>query len=101
GVSSLRSPARRLKTPGGRSLVAMTSEKVSGASALAVEASAMTVLPLAIIGAITDTIPSKAGSSGASATTTPVGSGIVKLKCDVATGFTDPKICENLSVQPA
>ena len=75
--------------------------KFSGASAFKLEASATTLLPLAMIGATTDTIPSKAGASGASATTTPVGSGIVKLKCDVATGFTDPKICENLSVQPA
>src|SRR5436305_6092031 len=83
GASSLRSPARRLKTPAGRSLVAMISEKVRGASAFAGEASTMTLLPLAMIGAITETIPSKAGSSGASAATTPVGSGIVKLKCAV------------------
>jgi len=79
----------------------MISEKVSGASAFAVDASAMTLLPVAMIGAMTDTNPSKAGASGVSATTTPVGSGMVKLKCEVATGFTDPRICENLSVQPA
>jgi len=41
------------------------------------------------------------GSSGQMTTTTPVGSGIVKLKCELATGFTAPKIWPNLSVQPA
>ena len=38
---------------------------------------------------------------GAKIATTPVGSGVVKLKCDVATGFTLPKICGYLSDQPA
>ena len=33
--------------------------------------------------------------------TTPVGSGVVKLKCELATGFTEPNIWLYLSVQPA
>src|ERR1035437_2987599 len=58
-------------------------------------------LPLKITGAVRETSASSDGSSGARTTTTPVGSGVVKLKCDVATGFTLLKICEYLSVQPA
>ena len=41
--------------------------------------------------ATSETNASSEGSSGASTTTTPVGSGVVKLKCDEATGFTLPK----------
>ena len=63
--------------------------------------STIAVLPLKITGATSDTSASNDGSSGASTTTTPVGSGVVKLKCDDATGFTLPKTCEYLSVQPA
>ena len=45
--------------------------------------------------------PKQGGCIRRQRNTTPVGSGMVKLKCEVATGFTDPRICENLSVQPA
>src|SRR5947207_13482566 len=78
--SSPRSPARRLKTPAGRSLVAMISEKVRGASAFAAEARATTELPLAMMGAMIDTNPSKADSSGVSATTTPSRLGNSKIE---------------------
>jgi hypothetical protein len=61
----------------------------------------MAALPLKITGAVSETSDTSEGSSGASTTTTPVGSGVVKLKCEEATGFTLPKICEYLSVQPA
>ena len=33
--------------------------------------------------------------------TTPVGSGIVKLKYGPATGFVEPSTCESLSAKPA
>src|ERR1041384_3259488 len=101
GASSAESPASTLTTPPGKSLVAMISENVSAGSGLAVEARTTTQLPLKITGATSETNPSSAGSSGQSTTTTPVGSGIVKLKWEVATGFTVPKIWVNLSVQPA
>src|SRR5947208_9029345 len=101
GASSARSPASTLMTPGGRSLVATISANVSAGSGLLVEASTTAQLPLKITGTTSETKPSSAGSSGQRTTTTPVGSGIVKLKWEVATGFTVPKIWVNLSVQPA
>ena len=57
------------------------------------DAKIMQVFPPAIIGAITETNPSKELSCGAMAATTPVGSGTEKLKWEEATGFTVPKIC--------
>ena len=51
----------------------------------------MVLLPLRMAGAISETSATKGGSSGATTTTTPVGSGVLKLKCDVATGFTLPR----------
>ena len=47
------------------------------------------------------TRPSSGGSSGASTPTTPVGSGMVKLKYGPATGFAPPSTCGSLSAQPA
>ena len=41
------------------------------------------------------------GLVGAITPTTPDGSGIVKLKCGVATGLTEPSTAWTLSVQPA
>ena len=61
----------------------------------------MAVLPLRITGSSRDTRGNSTGRSGASTTTTPIGSGVVKLKCGDATGFTLPKTCWYLSVQPA
>src|SRR5205085_8407538 len=101
GASSARSPASTLITPAGKSLVAIISENVSAGSGLVVEASTIAQLPLKITGAISETNASNGGSSGQITTTTPVGSGNVKLKCELATGFTVPKIWPNLSVQPA
>ena len=49
------------------------------------------VLPERITGATSDTIATREGSSGQTTTTTPVGSGTVKLKCELATGFTELK----------
>jgi len=46
-------------------------------------------LPERMTGASKETNASSAGSSGQTITTTPVGSGKVKLKCELATGFTE------------
>ncbi len=54
-----------------------------------------------MIGEITDTSPNNGLASGANTETTPVGSRILKLKCELATGFTEPNTCRYLSVQPA
>ncbi len=59
------------------------------------------VLPLKITGATNETSARSGGSLGQTTTTTPVASGMVKLKCELATGFTALKIWLNLSVQPA
>jgi hypothetical protein len=74
---------------------------VSVGSGFVAETSTTAQLPLKITGATSETNPSSDGSSGQITTTTPVGSGIVKVKCELATGFTVPKIWPNLSVQPA
>src|SRR2546423_10438521 len=92
GASYARSPVRRLITPGGKSLVAIISENVRAGSGFVGEAKTTAQLPLKITGITSDTKASSGGSSGHSTTTTPVGSGIVKLKCELATGFTAPKI---------
>ena len=52
-------------------------------------------------GASRETRPRSGGSSGATTATTPVGSGIVKLKYGPATGFEEPRTCETLSAKPA
>src|SRR6266404_7370706 len=101
GTSSARSPANRLITPDGKSLVAIISENVSAGRGFVSEARTIAQFPLRITGITIETNASSGGSSGQITTTTPVGSGVVKLKCDVATGFTAPKTCVNLSVQPA
>src|SRR6185436_13651767 len=101
GASSARLPVKRFTTPPGKSLVARISVNVTAGSGYFSEATTMAALPLKITGAIRDTSDTNDGSSGASTTTTPIGSGVVKLKCGVATGFTLPKTWENLSVQPA
>src|SRR2546430_15175645 len=101
GATSARSPARKLITPAGKSQVAIISENVSAGSGLVVETSTTAQLPLKITGATSETNPSSDGSSGQMTTTTPVGSDVEKLKCELDTGFTEPKIWLNLSVQPA
>src|ERR1700730_14267648 len=79
----------------------MISEKVSAGRGLVVDGSTTAQLPLRITGATSDTNGRSGGSSGQTITTTPVGSGVVKLKCELATGFTVPKISLTLPVQPA
>src|SRR5471032_3317534 len=101
GMSSARLPVRMFTTPPGKSLVARISENVAAGSGNFSDGITIAVLPLKITGATSDTSASNDGSSGTSTTTTPVGSGVVKLKCDDATGFTLLKTCEYLSVQPA
>jgi hypothetical protein len=68
-----------LITPAGRSLVARTSAKVIADNGAFVLASTITVFPEVIIGAMTSISPSSDGVSGATAATTPMLSGIVKL----------------------
>src|SRR3954471_16557629 len=101
GATSARSPARMFTTPPGKSLVAMISENVSAGRGLRAEASTTAVLPDKITGATNETRASNGDSSGHTMTTTPVGSGVVKLKWELATGFTAPKTELNLSAQPA
>src|SRR5438876_8978594 len=100
-IRSARLPVKRLTTPPGKSLVARISVKVIAGSGYLSEATTTAVLPLKSTGETREISGSSAGSSGTRTTTTPVGSGTVKLKWDVATGFTLPKIWEYLSVQPA
>src|SRR5450432_1057872 len=101
GASSIGFPERMLTTPPGRSLVAMISEKVRAGSGLVAEVRTIAVFPLKMTGATNETRGRSGGSLGQTITTTPVGSGEVKLKCELATGFTELKIWLNLSVQPA
>ena len=58
-------------------------------------------MPPTTAGAIRETSPASAGSSGARIATTPCGSGTVKLKYGPATGFEEPITCASLSAQPA
>src|SRR6184192_4387220 len=90
-----------LRTPPGRSLVATASESSIAASGLVSEATATTALPPTSGGSTRVTSPSSGGSSGASTATTPVGSGIVKLKYGPATGFDEPSTWASLSAKPA
>src|SRR4051794_7913868 len=101
GASSARCPVSRLTTPPGTSLVAIASASSIAASGCVSEPSATTALPPVSAGASRETSPSSGGSSGATIATTPVGSGIVKLKYGPATGFVDPSTCASLSANPA
>src|SRR6202162_6557018 len=101
GASSALKPVRMLTTPPGRSEVASASASSTAASGFDSEATATTVLPATIAGAMGETSPASAGASGASTPTTPVGSGTVKLKYGPATGFEEPSTCAILSAQPA
>src|SRR6185295_18033917 len=65
------------------------------------DASTTTALPATRGGASRETSPSSDDVSGATMPTTPVGSGIVKLKYGAATGFDDPSTWAILSAQPA
>lgn len=59
------------------------------------------MLPVAITGAITETRPRNEDSWGARTVTTPVGSGVDRLKNGPATGLAPPTTWAILSVQPA
>src|SRR3954451_10578316 len=98
GASSARWPVRMLTTPPGKSDVASTSASVTATSGRA--ATTTHVLPVTIAGATTETKPSSA-ESGATIPTTPVGSGVEKLKNGPATGFAEPVTAATLSAQPA
>ena len=67
-------------TPPGTSEVARTSVSVTAGSGRVSDASTTTALPATSGGASRDTRPSSDDVSGATTPTTPVGSGIVKLK---------------------
>src|SRR2546428_14165481 len=98
---SARLPVRILTTPAGRSLVAKISEKASAGNGKISEAMTTAALPLKITAEVSATNGNIGGSSARTTTTTPVGSGVVKLKWGEATGLTLPKIWQYLSVQPA
>src|SRR5688500_885010 len=99
--SSAPSPGRGVITAPGRALVARTSPRVTAHRGNEVDASAIHVLPPAIAGAMVDTRPIRAESSGTRIETTPVGSSTLKLKCELLTGFTLLNTCWYLSHQPA
>ena len=75
----------------GRSEVARTSVSVMAGSGRVSDVTTTATLPLTIAGAKRDTSPSSDDDSGATIPTTPVGSGIVKLKYGAPTGFTVPR----------
>ncbi len=90
-----------LTTPPGTSEVARTSARVTAASGRVSEAMTTATLPLTMAGASRLTSPSSEDRSGATSPTTPVGSGMVKLKNGPATGFALPRTWPSLSAQPA
>ena len=75
-----RAPVSRLTTPPGTSEVASTSAKVMAGSGRSGDAATTTVLPVTTTGATTLTRPSRLESAGATTATTPVGSGVERLK---------------------
>ena len=90
-----------LTTPPGRSEVASASASSTAAIGDVSDATTTTVFPPTSGGTTRETMPSSAGSAGASVATTPVGSGIVKLKYGAATGFELPITWASLSAKPA
>ena len=83
-------------TPPGTSEVASTSASETAGSGDASLASTTAVFPPTIAGASRETSPSSDWSLGATMPTTPVGSGIVKLKYGPATGFDAPEHLRDL-----
>src|SRR6187200_3719853 len=100
-MSSGRRPVSTFTTPPGTSDVANTSVSVTAGSGRVSDARTTTVLPATSGGASRETRPRSDDVSGATMPTTPVGSGIVKLKYGAATGFDDPSTWAILSAQPA
>src|SRR5262245_21051311 len=94
-------PVRMFTTPAGTSEVASTSANVIAGSGRSADAATTTVLPLITTGATTLSSPSRLDSWGASTATTPVGSGVDRLKNGPATGLALPMTWASLSAQPA
>src|SRR5919201_1011061 len=90
-----------LTAPPGTSAVASASASSIAASGRLSEATTTAVLPPTIAGASRETSPSSGGSSGAKVPTTPVGSGMVKLKYGAATACAPPSTCDSLAALPA
>src|SRR5258708_92384 len=101
GTSSSLRPVSTLTTPPGTSDVATTSVRVIAASGRVSEAMTTTALPATSGGARREMRPSSDDCSGATSPTTPVGSGMVKLKYGAATGLAEPRTWLILSAQPA
>ena len=101
GATAAASPVRMLTTPPGTSEVASTSVNVTAGSGRAYDDTTTQVLPETIAGATTETSPSSEDSCGARTATTPVGSGVDRLKNGPATGLALPTTWVSLSAQPA
>src|SRR5439155_12105229 len=101
GTSALGNPVKTLITTPGTSEVASASASETAGSGERSLATATATFPETITGAIRLTNPSNAGSVGATIPTTPVGSGMVKLKYGPATGFALPATWAILSAHPA
>src|SRR6476661_2486862 len=101
GTSSFLSPVKTLTTPPGTSDVASTSVRVTAGSGRRSLAISTTAFPVTSGGASRLTRPRSDDVSGATTPTTPVGSGIVKLKYGAATGLDEPSTWPILSAQPA
>ncbi len=78
----------------------MTSDRVTAGTGNFSDAMTTTVLPVAIAGAMTLTRPSS-GPLGATIATTPVGSGVDRLKYGPDTALALPRAWTYLSAQPA
>src|SRR4051794_38169549 len=90
-----------LTTPPGTSEVASTSAKVTAGRGRSADAVTTTVFPDTMTGATTLTRPSRLDSWGATTATTPVGSGVDRLKNGPATGLAFPTTWVSLSAHPA
>src|SRR4029079_7143861 len=101
GAVETRGPVSRLTTPPGTSEAASTSAKVIAGRGGWGEAATTVVLPVTTTGATTLTRPSRLEPAGASTATTPVGSGVERLKNAPATGFAFPTTWVTWSAQPA
>ena len=80
-----------LQHPEGTSELEITSAKEMELNGYFSEAITTHEFPETITGMIDEISPNKGLSSEENKPTTPMGSSSVKLKCEVATGFTAPK----------
>src|SRR4029078_12115434 len=102
-VATVRSrvPVSTFTTPPGTSEVASTSANVTAGRGRSGDALPPTVLPVTITGATTLTRPSRLDSAGDTTATTPVGSGVERLKNGPATGLALPTTWVSLSYHTA